>query len=1067
MHSRRVQLALSLAIPALLPTPLATAQSVPPVRTASSRPATSYTGALDPKLLTGLRYRSLGPARGGRVTTVTGVPSQPFTFYMGSTGGGVWKTVDAGQTWVNVTDGQIGVGSMGAIDVSQSDPNTVYIGTGSDGLRSNVSIGDGVYKSTDAGKTWTHVGLRDVGNIGGVRVHPSNPDVAFVAAIGNPFKPNADRGLFRTKDGGKSWQKVLFVSDSTGAVDVELQPGNANVVFAAMWRGERKPWTIISGAREGGIYRSTDGGDTWTKITNGLPNELVGKANIAVSNANPNRVYVLIEAKPGSGLYRSDDGGQSFQLASTFAQIITRPFYYTTITADPKNADVVYAGSEGYFRSADAGKTWQTMRVPHGDNHDMWINPNNSDYMIQSNDGGANVSLNGGRTWSTQYNQPTAEIYQVYLDNQFPYRLYGAQQDNSTLIVPSLPTWNGSLDDPAQAWRTGPGCETGPITPHPTNPDTVYGSCKGQFSRMSLKTGQEKQYWIGAQSLYGNPGKDLIFRFQRVSPMEISPNDPRTIYYGSQYVHRTRDEGVTWEKISPDLTANDPKYQDRPSGEPITIDVTGEEYYSVIYAIEESPLEAGVIWTGANDGPFYVTRDNGKTWTNVTPKAQPPGCRVQSIDPSPHRKGSAYYSVLCYQLGDFQPYIWRTDDYGRTWTRLTDGTNGIRNNEPTRVAREDPDREGLLFAGTEFGMYVSFDNGKRWQPLQLNLPATPVTDLKIHKKDLVLATQGRGFWILDDLTPLHQLGNAIAGDGRRETGDATAPASPASRLPSPYLFKPRDAYRFRYTAGFGGVESNRSNPADPQYPPPGAMIDYWVPNGVTGPITLEIVDGSGTVIRRFSSEGTDTPRLPNAAGLDRFTWDLTLAPPVDPSRERGGGGGGGGRGSGPVVVPGSYTVRLAAGGKTVAQPLTVLIDPREAKDVVTIADLREQLQHNMRVRDMVTEVNQLVANVESARQRLKNASGAAADTLRRLDALREKLVTPAIRYSKPELQAHIQYLYSLTTQADQKIGRDAIDRYKTLRAELDQRQKEAKALLGEAADGRRKTGDGRRATDDG
>jgi len=1054
MYNRRVHLALSLAIPALLPTP-AIAQSTSPPRTASSRQAAPFTGTLDPKLLTGLRYRSLGPARGGRVTTVTGVPSQPFTFYMGSTGGGVWKTVDAGQTWVNVTDGQIGVGSMGAIDVSQSDPNTVYIGTGSDGLRSNVSIGDGVYKSTDAGKTWTHIGLRDVGNIGGIRVNPSNPDVGFVAAIGNPFKPNADRGLFRTRDGGKSWQKVLFVSDSTGAVDVELQPGNPNVVFAAMWRGERKPWTIISGAREGGIYRSTDGGDTWTKVTNGLPNELVGKANIAVSNANPNRVYVLIEAKPGSGLYRSDDGGQSFQLASSFAQIITRPFYYTTITADPKNADVLYAGSEGYFRSSDAGKTWQTMRVPHGDNHDMWINPNNSDYMIQSNDGGANVSLNGGRTWSTQYNQPTAEIYQVYLDNQFPYRLYGAQQDNSTLIVPSLPTWNGSLDDPAQAWRTGPGCETGPITPHPTNPDTVYGSCKGQFSRMSLKTGQEKQYWVGAQSLYGNPGKDLIFRFQRVSPMEISPNDPRTIYYGSQYVHRTRDEGVTWEKISPDLTANDPKYQNRPSGEPITIDVTGEEYYSVIYAIEESPLEAGVIWTGANDGPFYVTRDNGKTWTNVTPKAQPPGCRVQSIEASPHRKGSAYYSVLCYQLGNFQPYIWRTDDYGKTWARLTDGSNGIPNNEPTRVAREDPDREGLLFAGTEFGMYVSFDNGKRWQPLQLNLPATPVTDLKIHKKDLVLATQGRGFWILDDLTPLHQLTDAVAG----------AQPSPQSPVPSPYLFKPKDAYRFRYTAGFGGVESNRSNPADPQYPPPGAMIDYWVPNGTTGPIMLEVVDGSGTVVRRFSSEGAGqreqtpdqpgmrapemvtvgTPRLPNAAGLNRFTWDLTLAPPVDPTRERGGGGG---RGNGPVVVPGSYTVRLAAGGKTTTQPLTVLIDPREAKDGVTIADLREQFQHNMRVRDMVTEVNQLVANVESARQRLKNAGGAGADTLRRLDALREKLVTPAVRYSKPELQAHIQYLYSMTTQADQKIGRDAIDRFKALRAELDKRQAEAKALLG-------------------
>ena len=1048
------------ALRSIVPLALGAATAAPaqqpaarPVATRTAAAANSATRAapvtapIDLAMLSGLRYRSIGPARGGRVTTVTGVPSQPYTFYMGSTGGGVWKTTDAGQTWANVTDGQIGVGSMGAIDVSQSDPNTIYIGTGSDGLRSNVSIGDGVYKSSDAGKTWAHIGLKDIGNVGGVRVHPSNPEVAFVAAIGNPFKPNADRGVFRTKDGGKTWQKVLFVSDSTGAVDVEFQPGNPNVMFAAMWRGERKPWTIISGAREGGIYRSTDGGDTWAKVTNGLPNELVGKANIAVSNANPNRVYVLIEAKPGSGLYRSDDGGQSFQVASTFAQIITRPFYYTTITADPKNADVVYAGSEGYFRSADAGKTWQPMRVPHGDNHDMWINPNNSDIMIESNDGGANVSINGGRTWSTQYNQPTAEIYQVYVDNQFPYRLYGAQQDNSTLIVPSLPTSGGRPDDPIQSWRTGPGCETGPITPHNTNPDTVYGSCKGQFSRMALRTGQEKQYWVGAQSLYGNPGKDLIYRFQRVSPMELSPNDPRTIYYGSQYVHRTRDEGVTWEKISPDLTANDPKYQNKPSGEPITIDVTGEEYYSVIYAIEESPLEPGVIWTGSNDGPFYVTRDNGKSWTNVTPKNQPPGCRVQSIDPSPHRRGSAYYSVLCYQLGDFQPYIWRTDDYGKTWARLTDGTNGIPNNQPTRVAREDPDREGLLYAGTEFGMFVSFDNGKKWQSLQLNMPATPITDLKIHKKDLVLSTQGRSFWIMDNLTPLHQMSDAIAS--------------------SATLFKPRDAYRFRYTAGFGGVESTRSNPADPQYPPAGAMIDYWLPNGATGPVTLEVLDGSGTVIRRFTSDGAGereqtpdqpgmrapemvtvgTPRLRNVPGLNRFTWDLTLAPPVDPSRQ-GGGGGGFGRTSGPVIVPGNYTVRLAAGGKTMTQPLTVLIDPREAKDGVTIADLREQFQHNMKVRDMVTEVNQLVATVESARQRLKNATGAQADTLRKLDELHAKVVTAAIRYSKPELQAHIQYLYSLTTQADQKIGRDAVERLRVLRTELDQRQSDVRALLG-------------------
>ena len=1066
MLNRRVDSTLRFLLPiALIALPAAIgAQSGAVRQSAVSRPAgtASAGGAaspvalpLDPKLLTGLRWRSVGPARGGRVTAVAGVPSQPMTFYMGSTGGGVWKTTDAGQNWLPITDGQIGAGSMGAIEVSLSDPNVIYIGTGSDGLRSNVSVGDGVYKSTDAGKTWTHVGLRESGHVGGIRVHPSDPNVAFVAAIGNGFRPNAERGVFRTKDGGRTWQKVLFVSDSTGAVDVEFQPGNPNVVFAAMWRAERKPWTIISGAREGGLYRSTDGGDTWTKVTAGLPNELVGKANIAVSNANPNRVYVLIEAKPGGGLYRSDDGGQSFQVASTYPQLITRPFYYVTITADPRNADVVYAGAEGYFKSTDAGKTWQPLRTPHGDNHDLWINPNNSDIMIQSNDGGANVSLNGGRTWSTQYNQPTAEIYQVYVDNQFPYRLYGAQQDNSTLIMPSLPTWGGRLDDPAQSWRTGPGCETGPLMPHPTNPDTVYGSCKGQYSRMSMRTGQEKQYWVGAQSLYGNPGKDLILRFQRVSPMEISPHDPRTIYYGSQHVHRTRDEGVTWEQISPDLTWNPPERQQTPSGEPITLDVTGEEYYSTLYAIEESPLEAGVIWTGANDGPFHVTRDNGKTWTKVTPREQPPGCRVQSIDPSPHRRGSAYYSVLCYLLGDFRPYIWRTDDYGKTWTRLTDGTNGIPNNHPTRVAREDPDREGLLYAGTEFGLFVSFDNGKQWQSLQLNLPATPVTDLKVHRKDVVIATQGRGFWIMDNVTPLHQMSGSVMGTGNRAGGTETTAA---------HLFKPRDAYRFRYSAGFGGVESSRTNPADPQYPPPGAMIDYWLPSGASGDVTLEVLDGSGTVVRRFSSAGAGqrqqtpdqpgmrapemvtvgTPRLPNVEGLNRFTWDLTLAPPFDPARQ----GGGGGRGGGPVVVPGQYTLRLTAMGKSTTQLLQVRIDPRNEKDGVTVADLREQFDHNVRVRDMVTEVNQLVADVEAARRRLANASGAAADTLRRLDALRARLVTPPVRYSRPELQAHIQYLYGLTTQADQKVGRDAVERYRVLRTELDQRQAEARRLLG-------------------
>ncbi|NBW66773.1 hypothetical protein EBR44_13565, partial [bacterium] len=496
----------------------------------------------------------IGPARGGRVTAIAGVPSQPTTFYFGSTGGGVWKTTDAGANWNNISDGQIPLGSMGAIEVSLSNPSVIYAGTGSSKIRSNVSTGRGMYKSTDAGKTWKFSGLRDVGQISTIRVHPSNPDIAYVAALGNAFVPNVDRGIFKTTDGGKTWTKVLYVSDSTGAADVELQPGNPNVLFASMWHGQRKPWTIVSGAREGGIYKSTDGGEHWTKLGGGLPTDLVGRSNVAISAAEPKRVYALIEAKPGGGVYRSNDEGTTWTLVNGAQTLWTRPFYYTTLGVDPTNADIVYVGNEGWFKSTDGFKTFQTARVPHGDNHDVWINPTNPKIMIQSNDGGANVSLDGGNTWSSQYNQPTAEIYQVALDNQFPYRVYGAQQDNTTVIVPSLPLGTGMADE----WRTGPGCETGPIVPNRTNPTIVYGGCKGQFTRMNIISGDEKQYWVGTQSLYGNGGADLIYRFQRVSPMEVSPHEAATVYYGSQYVHRTRDEGVTWDKISPDLTAYPP-----------------------------------------------------------------------------------------------------------------------------------------------------------------------------------------------------------------------------------------------------------------------------------------------------------------------------------------------------------------------------------------------------------------------------------------------------------------------------------------------------------------------------
>jgi photosystem II stability/assembly factor-like uncharacterized protein len=980
----------------------------------------------NPALWSGLKYRMIGPERGGRVTAVTGVPAEPNVYYMGSTGGGVWKTTDAGHTWRPMSDGQIPVASMGAIEVAPSSTDVIYAGTGSSKIRSNVSIGRGIYKSIDGGLTWKFSGLRDVGQISTVRVHPTNPDIVWVAALGNPFVDNPERGIYKSTDGGKSWKLVLHISDSAGAADLELQPGSPNVLFACMWHGQRKPWTIISGAREGGIYKSTDGGDHWTKLAGGLPSELFGRANVAISAASPNRIYALIEAKPGSGLYRSEDAGATWSLINGAGNLTTRPFYYDTLGVDPNDANIVYVGNEGWFRSIDGGKTFRPAQAPHGDHHDLWINPRNSQYMIQSNDGGANVSLDGGRSWSTQLNQPTAEIYQVAVDDQYPYRVYGAQQDNTTVIVPSLPLGNG------QDFRVGPGCETGPIIPDVKHPDLVYGSCKGQFSRLDMNTSNEARYWIGAQSLYGNPGADLTFRFQRVSPMEVSPHDTRVVYYGSQYVHRTRDGGVHWELISPDLTAH-PEGTQGASGEPITRDATGEEVYSTLYSIRESTVQKGVIWAGSNDGLIHVSRDDGKTWVNVTPKGLEPGGRVQNLEPGTHKAGTAYAAIYRFLLGDFKPYIYRTDDYGKAWTLLTDGKNGIAGDEPTRVVREDPDRAGLLYAGTEFGMHISFDNGAHWQSFQLNLPATPVTDIKVAHKDLVLATQGRSFWILDNLTPLHQI-------------DDTSASSAA------VLFAPRDAIR---TPARGGGRG-----ATIQYPLNGAAIDYYVGSAPAGDISMEILDASGKVIRKFSSAGTaaaDAPppveadaggddgeggfrvrsgptRLDKTAGMHRFTWDLrypgawmNAARPEGPN--------------GPVAVPGKFSVRLTVGSWTATKPFTVIEDPRITKSGVTTRELTEQFDHNIRVRDLVSDLNHLLARIRSLRTDPPSPAA-----LVKVNDLASHVITPSIRYSRPELATHITYLYTVTNSTDQKIGDDVVERYQTLRKELDQRIAELNAI---------------------
>jgi photosystem II stability/assembly factor-like uncharacterized protein len=994
-------------------------------------PALPMMSAVDPALFNGLQYRLVGPSRGGRVTTVTGVPSQPKTFYLGVASGGLFRTTDGGANWTPITDGKVPVGSTGSVAVADADPNVIYLGTGSDDVRSNVSTGRGIYKTTDGGATWKFLGLYNSGQIGGVRIHPTDPNTVWVAAQGDAFKNNDERGVFKSTDGGATWHKVLYVSDSIGAMDIELQPGNPSVVYVWMSHLQRKPWTIVSGgpASDGaGFYKSTDAGEHFTKITAGLPSALVGKANIGVSAADPKRVYAFIEAKPGSGLYRSDDAGQTFAFvdskpAQVATQMIYRPFYYDTLGVDPTNADVVYTGAEGFWKSTDGGKTFTTLRTPHGDNHDIWINPKDGNIMIQSNDGGANVSTDGGRTWSTLMNQPTGEFYGVWLDEQFPYKLYGAQQDDDTVII-SMNAAPYNLAD----WMRGPGCETGPIMPMPNNPDIVYGSCKGQYGVMDLKTGQERNYWVGAQSLYGNPASDLIYRFQRVSPMATSPWDPNVLYYGSQYLHRTRDKGVTWEKISPDLTAH-PACCQGVSGEPITRDVTGEEFYSTLYAIAESPTEKGVIWTGSNDGPFYVTRDDGKNWVNVTPKDLPEGGRVQYIDASPHRKGSAYFAAYRYLLGDYQPYIYRTDDYGKTWTRLTDGKNGIPADWPTRVVREDPNREGLLYAGTEFGMFISYDNGAHWQSFQLNMPVTPITDIKIHHKDLVVSTQGRAFWILDDISAVEQM-----------TPQVTPTAA--------HLFRPRDGYRTR-------VSPNLLGP----------MVEYFLPKEPSGPVTLDILDAKGATVSSYSSDAAPAGGRGGRGGRGGgggASAGAAAAGGDTPVSDTGGGGGFGRGGPGVVtrvtkttgmnrvvwdgraqsglaMPPGQYQVKLTVDGQAQTAPLTVLIDPRIAAEGVTNADLVEQYEHNVKMRALEADVDQTLARVNTARSKLQGAAGADADKAKQVQAIYEKIVaTPeGVRYNKPGLQEHVRYLAGMTANVDQKIGRDAIERYNELKKELD------------------------------
>lgn len=966
-----------------------------------------------------LEYRTVGPARGGRVTTVTGVAMQPGTFYLGASGGGVWRSEDYGTTWNNVSDGFFDTPSIGAIQVAENDPNIVYVGTGSDGLRSNVISGKGIYKSIDAGKTWEHIGLKSVGQIGAVEIDPTNSNVVWVAAIGNAFKSNPERGVYKTTDGGENWEKVLYISDTVGFSDIELLPGNPNVIYAAAWKAERKPWTIISGGvgAEGGIYKSVNGGKDWTKLENGLPKDTIGKIDLAVSPSNSSILYAIIEAPDKEqGLYKSVDQGKSFDHISDDKRLVNRPFYYINVELDPTNPNIVYSNANPLIKSEDGGKTWKEMKVPHGDNHDIWLNPNNPELLIQANDGGANVSFNGGKTWSTQFNQPTAELYQVEVDDQYPYWLYAGQQDNyTTIAVPSFPP--SAVQSTGSSWviNTG-GCETGPAVPKPGDHNTVYANCKGRFGVFDKLTGVEKSYYVGASNIYGHNPKDLKYRFQRVAPIHVSPHNPDVVYHGSQFLHKTDSDGYSWETISPDLTAFEADKQVI-SGSPITRDITGEEYYSTLYSIRESGLQEGLIWTGSNDGVVSLTKDGGETWQNVTPKKLPQGGRVESIAVSQHDLATAYIAVDRHLLGDPKPYMYKTTDYGASWTLLSTKTNGIPSDHTARVLREDPVKPGLLYAGTEYGMYVSLNDGNTWQPFQQNLPVTPITDIKIFRGDLVLSTMGRGFWILDNITSL------------RDTAMPNLEAAP-------HLFKPDTTIRYRYP-------KVRAGNTFPKYPRTTVYIDYYLSEKAKE-LQLEISDANKKTVVTMVTDSTllkssvkeeenmdlsttfryVNKKLETKKGLNRFAWDLLGKGPWHKEKSKR-------YKNGPMVPPGTYTVKLTAGDKSMVQDFEIVVDPRAKTEGMGEGLFEKQRDMQQKVLVLLNEARLLQDGLEKESKKLKDKEEKTERSAQVKAALKQ-LKNEEGAYPQQMLVAQISYIYNMVNSADQTIGIDVMQRYEEL-----------------------------------
>jgi len=932
-----------------------------------------------PSLYKGLDFRLIGPFRGGRSTAVTGIPGKPLTFYQGTTGGGVWLTTDAGEAWENVSDGHFHVSSIGAVEVALSDPNVVYVGTGSAGIRGNVQTGKGVYRSTDGGRSWTFAGLEDAGLIGRIRVHPQDPDLAYAAVLGHAFGKNEERGVFRTLDGGESWEKVLFLSDSVGAVDLAMNPENPRILYAGMWRAERKPWTLIDASEDGGLYRTTDGGDSWEKLTDGLPQGLTGRIGVTVSAADPDRVWAIVNAHdPHGGVYRSDDAGDSWTRVNRDRRLRQRHWYYSHIVADPGDENTVYAMNTGLYRSIDAGESWESIRVPHGDVHDLWINPDNPDIMVVANDGGAQVSMNAGESWSTLLNQPTAELYRVVTDDRFPYRVYAAQQDNSTISLPSRSS--GGLT-PYEEWYEVGGCESGHIAVDPRDPDIYFAGCyNGIIERVNRRTGESRNVMPAPVLVDGVAPRDLADRFQWNFPIVFSPHDPATLYATSQRVLKSTDRGMSWEVISPDLTTDDEAKQPLPGG-PLQHDHTSVEVYTTIFQFAESPHAPGVLWAGSDDGKVHLSRDGGADWVDVTPPELPVDGTVNTLEISPHGPGRVFLAVQRYRMDDFRPMIFRTNDYGASWTLLTDGTNGIPADHPVHVVREDPDQRGLLYAGTHFGLFVSFDDGGHWQSFQQNLPVTQVADMRVKEQDLVVATHGRSIWILDDLTPLHQVALWA------QEGGPAGVSLVDGDVEHPVLFRPGRTYRLQRAGGGGdrGMEN----------PPRGAVIRYFLPEGSEGPegvegqeaskgagngkvdveMVLTILAEDGSVVRRFSSnpEADGDPRLPASPGANQFEWDLTYPPLERPEGVLNYMGYSGG----PTAVPGEYEVRLEYGDWTRTEPLTVRQDPRLAH--VTQAQLQEQLELGFRIRERMRETYEAIETIQSVRAQARSVAERDAD----------------------------------------------------------------------------------------